>query len=168
MPRRLRIVRTRSPMRLRNSESSTSAGFATTANRARGAARAGRVERDLDCPIGFGMDPSANCIIMHHRNTPPYTSRSAPTRSPADQQHSGERSMHAGAAGRRYNAVSDFVDANVERGLEDKIVFTDPQRTLTYGELQAATCRFGRGLQALDLRQESRIVLILLDTVDFP
>ena len=76
--------------------------------------------------------------------------------------------MHAGAAGRRYNAVSDFVDANVERGLEEKVAFTDPQRTLTYGELQAATCRFGRGLQALGLRQESRIVLILLDTVDFP
>src|SRR5262249_55030672 len=87
---------------------------------------------------------------------------------PADEQHSGEGWMHAGAAGRRYNAVSDFVDANVERGLTDKIAFTDPQRTLTYGELQAATCRFGRGLQALGLRQESRIVLILLDTVDFP
>jgi 4-hydroxybenzoate-CoA ligase len=76
--------------------------------------------------------------------------------------------MHAGATGRRYNAVSDFVDANVERGLKDKIVFTDPQRTLTYGELQAGTCRFGRGLQALGLRPEGRIVLILLDTVDFP
>ena len=71
-------------------------------------------------------------------------------------------------AARTYNAVSDFIDANVERGRKDKIVFTDPERTLTYGELQAATCRFGRGLQKLGLRQESRIVLILLDTVDFP
>jgi 4-hydroxybenzoate-CoA ligase len=76
--------------------------------------------------------------------------------------------MDATGPGRAYNAVSDFIDANVERGLADKIVFTDPQRTLSYGELQAATCRFGRGLQTLGLRQESRIVLILLDTVDFP
>ena len=76
--------------------------------------------------------------------------------------------MDATGPGRAYNAVSDFIDANVERGLADKIAFTDPQRTLTYGELQAATCRFGRGLRTLGLRQESRIVLILLDTVDFP
>src|SRR6266567_4452420 len=76
--------------------------------------------------------------------------------------------MDATGPGRAYNAVTDFVDANVERGLADKIAFTDPQRTLRYGELQAATCRFGRGLRTLGLRQESRIVLILLDTVDFP
>ena len=76
--------------------------------------------------------------------------------------------MDATGPGRAYNAVSDFIDANVERGLADKIAFTDPQRTLRYGELQAATCRFGRGLRTLGLRQESRIVLILLDTVDFP
>ena len=76
--------------------------------------------------------------------------------------------MDATGPGRAYNAVNDFIDANVERGLADKIAFTDPQRTLSYGELQAATCRFGRGLQTLGLRQESRIVLILLDTVDFP
>src|SRR6202049_1707830 len=76
--------------------------------------------------------------------------------------------MDATGPGRAYNAVTDFIDANVERGLADKIAFTDPQRRLSYGELQAATCRFGRGLQTFGLRQESRIVLILLDTVDVP
>ena len=76
--------------------------------------------------------------------------------------------MDEAGPGHAYNAVSDFVDANVDRGLEKKIVFTDPQRTQSYGELQAATCRFGRGLQMLGLRQESRVVLIMLDTVDFP
>jgi 4-hydroxybenzoate-CoA ligase len=76
--------------------------------------------------------------------------------------------MDAVGTGRAYNAVSDFIDANVERGLGDKTVFTDPQRTLTYGELQAATCRFGRGLRELGLRPESRVVLLMLDTVDFP
>src|SRR5436190_503527 len=66
------------------------------------------------------------------------------------------------------SSAGGFADVNVEHGRADKIAFTDPQRTLTYGELQAATCRFGRGLRSLGLRQESRIVLILLDTVEFP
>jgi 4-hydroxybenzoate-CoA ligase len=76
--------------------------------------------------------------------------------------------MDAAGSERAYNAASDFIDANVERGLANKVVFTDPQRTLTYGELQAATCRFGRGLQTLGLRPESRVVLLMLDTIDFP
>src|SRR5437016_2395757 len=69
---------------------------------------------------------------------------------------------------RPYNAVTDFVDLNVARGLSDKVAFTDPARTLTYGELQNATCRFADGLRALGVRRESRIVLLLLDTVDYP
>ncbi len=69
---------------------------------------------------------------------------------------------------RSYNAAEDFIDANVERGHGDKVVFTEGQRTLTYGELQAATCRFGRGLKTLDLRPENRVVLLMLDTIDFP
>jgi 4-hydroxybenzoate-CoA ligase len=69
---------------------------------------------------------------------------------------------------RPYNAVSDFVDANVDQGWGNKVVFTDPTRELTYSALEAATCQFARGLYALGLRPESRIVLLLLDTVDFP
>jgi 4-hydroxybenzoate-CoA ligase len=67
-----------------------------------------------------------------------------------------------------YNAVADFVDANVARGLGAKIAFTDPVRTLTYAELQTATYRFAHALRALGLRQESRIALLLLDSVEFP
>jgi len=69
---------------------------------------------------------------------------------------------------RAYNAAAEFVDANVARGLSDKVAFTDPERTLTYGALQADTCRFARGLAALGLQQESRVALLMLDTVDFP
>jgi 4-hydroxybenzoate-CoA ligase len=67
-----------------------------------------------------------------------------------------------------YNAVADFIDVNPARGLADKIAFTDPTRTLTYGALQAATSRLARGLVQLGLRQESRVVLLMLDTVDYP
>ena len=44
---------------------------------------------------------------------------------------------------RPYNAVTDLVDAQVARGLAEKIAFVDDERSLTYGELQARTCAFG-------------------------
>ena len=46
---------------------------------------------------------------------------------------------------RPYNAVTDLMDAQVARGLGGKIAFTDADRSLTYGELQARTCRVCRG-----------------------
>jgi 4-hydroxybenzoate-CoA ligase len=67
-----------------------------------------------------------------------------------------------------YNAVTDFVDAHVARGLGGKIAFVDPDRSLTYGELQARTCRFAAALRRLGLRPEDRIALLLHDTVDYP
>ncbi len=69
---------------------------------------------------------------------------------------------------RSYNAVSDLIDAQVARGLAGKIAFADPDRTLTYGALQARTCAFARALQTLGLRCEERLAVLLYDTVDFP
>jgi 4-hydroxybenzoate-CoA ligase len=69
---------------------------------------------------------------------------------------------------RPYNAAADFVDANVARGLGDKIVFVDSSRSLTYRELQAGSCRFAAALRGLGLRGRSRIVLMLHDGVDYP
>jgi 4-hydroxybenzoate-CoA ligase len=69
---------------------------------------------------------------------------------------------------RPYNAATDFVDANVAGGRGDKPAFADGSRALTYAELQVATFRFAHGLRAFGLRQESRIALLMLDTVDFP
>jgi 4-hydroxybenzoate-CoA ligase len=69
---------------------------------------------------------------------------------------------------RPYNAVSDFVDANVARGLGGKLAFTDSHRSLTYGALQERSCRFATALKALGLREENRVVLLFHDTVDYP
>jgi 4-hydroxybenzoate-CoA ligase len=69
---------------------------------------------------------------------------------------------------RPYNAVSDFVDANVARGLGSKIAFTDPDRSLTYGDLQSRSVRFANALRALGTRQEERVALLLHDMVDYP
>jgi 4-hydroxybenzoate-CoA ligase len=69
---------------------------------------------------------------------------------------------------RPYNAVIDFVDLNAAQGRGDKAAFIDPARSLTYGQLQADSCRFARGALSLGLRQESRVLLLMLDTVDYP
>src|SRR5215510_5178814 len=67
-----------------------------------------------------------------------------------------------------YNAAVDFVDANVARGLGQKVAFIDPARTLTYGELQARAFQFAAALKELGLRQEDRLLILLPDTVDYP
>jgi 4-hydroxybenzoate-CoA ligase len=69
---------------------------------------------------------------------------------------------------RPYNAAVEFVDANVARGNGTKVAFADGKRKLTYAELQDASVRFAHGLEALGLRQESRIALLMLDTIDYP
>ena len=68
---------------------------------------------------------------------------------------------------RRYNAATDFVDLNAARA-STSVAFDDGARRRTYGDLQAATCRFAHGLEALGLKPEARIALLMLDTVDFP
>jgi 4-hydroxybenzoate-CoA ligase len=69
---------------------------------------------------------------------------------------------------RPYNAVTDLLDAQVARGLSGKTAFADTDRTLTYGELQARSCRFASALKDIGLRPEERLALLLYDTVDFP
>jgi 4-hydroxybenzoate-CoA ligase len=67
-----------------------------------------------------------------------------------------------------YNAVSDFVDANVARGLGNKIAFMDPDRSLIFGELQERSIRFANALRELGVEHEQRVALLLNDTVDYP
>jgi 4-hydroxybenzoate-CoA ligase len=69
---------------------------------------------------------------------------------------------------RPYNAVADFVDANVARGLGDKVAFADSTRSLTYAQLQERSYRFAAALKALGLREENRVILAFHDTVDYP
>jgi 4-hydroxybenzoate-CoA ligase len=69
---------------------------------------------------------------------------------------------------RPYNAAADLVDAPVDRGLGEKIAFTDGDRSLSYADLQRRTCAFGAALRRLGLRPEERLALLLYDTIDFP
>jgi 4-hydroxybenzoate-CoA ligase len=69
---------------------------------------------------------------------------------------------------RPYNAANDFVDANVSAGRGNKVAFKEGSRTLTYGDLQKDTCRFASGMKALGFGQETRVVLLALDVIEFP
>src|SRR5262249_24605438 len=69
---------------------------------------------------------------------------------------------------RAYNAVTDFVDGNVARGLGAKVAFTDSTRSLTYGRLQEHSYRFAAALGALGRRQEDRLMLVAAGPVDRP
>ncbi len=69
---------------------------------------------------------------------------------------------------RPYNAVSDFVDAHIAAGRGNKVAFVDPERSLTYGELQARSIRFANALRDLGIEPEQRVALLLNDTVDYP
>jgi 4-hydroxybenzoate-CoA ligase len=76
--------------------------------------------------------------------------------------------VHDFSQRRPYNAVTDFVDANVARGLGSKVAFIDPERSLTYGDLQARSIRFAHALRSLGVEPEQRVALLLNDTVDYP
>lgn len=66
------------------------------------------------------------------------------------------------------NAVGYFVDRHLREGRGAVIAFRDPWRDLSYAGLAEATCRFAGALRAAGVERERRIVLLLLDTVDFP
>jgi 4-hydroxybenzoate-CoA ligase len=71
-------------------------------------------------------------------------------------------------SGQIYNAVTDLLDRNIDEGRGNKIAFIDRKRQVTYQQLQAESCRVGHLLKKLGIRQEQRVALMMLDTVDYP
>jgi len=69
---------------------------------------------------------------------------------------------------RDYNFAADILARNLAAGRAGKPAFVDPRGACTYGQLAERVNRFGAVLRALGLRREERILLCLLDTVDWP
>ncbi|MCP3970831.1 MAG: benzoate-CoA ligase family protein [Rhodobacteraceae bacterium] len=69
---------------------------------------------------------------------------------------------------REYNAATEMVDRNVERGYGAKPAFVDPERTLSYSDLQTASNRVANLLTGLGIRREARVAVLMLDNVDYP
>ncbi|HMM54599.1 MAG TPA: benzoate-CoA ligase family protein [Candidatus Desulfobacillus sp.] len=69
---------------------------------------------------------------------------------------------------RDYNAAWDLIQRNLQAGRGGKTAFIDDEGSYTYSELAARVNRFGNVLAGLGIGQEERVMLCLLDTIDFP
>src|SRR5579863_9215905 len=74
----------------------------------------------------------------------------------------------ADAVPRDYNFAADILKRNLDAGRGDKAAYIDHRGSYTYAALAARVERFGHVLRALDIRREERVLLCLLDTVDWP
>ena len=69
---------------------------------------------------------------------------------------------------RDYNAAVDLIERNLAAGRGKKVAFRDDRTSLTYEALAERVDRAANALRGLGLEPEQRILLCLLDTVDFP
>lgn len=69
---------------------------------------------------------------------------------------------------RDYNAAHDLIERNLVAGRGGKIAYIDDRGSYTFDELSKRINRFANVLKRLQVRQEERILLCLLDTIDFP
>ncbi len=66
------------------------------------------------------------------------------------------------------NAVDWFVDRHAREGDGSAVAFEDPWRSLTRNELVESTRRFAGALTRSGIGRERRLVMLMLDTIDFP
>ncbi len=69
---------------------------------------------------------------------------------------------------RDYNAAHDLVERNLAAGRAGKIAYFDDAGACTFGELAERVNRCANALIGLGLREEERVLLCHLDTIDFP
>ncbi len=69
---------------------------------------------------------------------------------------------------RLYNAAVDLVDRHVSEGRGERTAFRDDRGSLTYASLADRLARAGGALRGLGVEPEQRVLLCMLDTVDFP
>ena len=73
-----------------------------------------------------------------------------------------------GSVPRDYNFAADVLQSNLDAGRADKPAYIDGRRTLSYRQLADRVARFGAALRGLGIRREERVMLVMLDTVDWP
>src|SRR5512143_2736094 len=69
---------------------------------------------------------------------------------------------------REYNAAHDLLERNLRAGRAGKTAFIDDAGSYTYGDLAERVNRFANALTGLGVAREQRVLLCLLDTIDFP
>ena len=69
---------------------------------------------------------------------------------------------------REYNAAHDLIERNLSAGRGAKIAYIDDGGEYSYDELAKRVNRFANVLTSLGVHREERVLLCLLDTIDFP
>lgn len=69
---------------------------------------------------------------------------------------------------RDYNAAYDLIERNLQSGRAGKTAYIDDNGAYSYGELAERVNRFANALLALGMEMEQRLLLCLLDGIDFP
>ncbi len=69
---------------------------------------------------------------------------------------------------REYNAAYDLIERNLAAGRSDKIAYIDDDGSYSYADLAERVNRAANAYKSLGLEMESRVLICLLDTIDFP
>src|SRR2546427_6479149 len=69
---------------------------------------------------------------------------------------------------RSYNFAADIIERNLRAGRANKPAYIDPRGSWSYGQLAERIDRFGQVLRSAGISREERILLALLDTIDWP
>jgi len=69
---------------------------------------------------------------------------------------------------RLYNAAVDFIDRHLAEGRGDRIAVRDDRGSTSYRELAERVNRCGNMMRELGIRPEDRVLLLMLDGVEFP
>lgn len=67
----------------------------------------------------------------------------------------------------RLNASGYFLDRHVQEGRGERLALRCQGRSLTYADLLRSVCAAAAGLRSLGVRPEERVLLVLLDSVEF-
>src|SRR3984885_6353193 len=72
------------------------------------------------------------------------------------------------AVPRDYNFAADILARNLGAGRADKLAYIDQRHGSSYRALAARVDRFGSVLRSLGVRREERVIICLLDGIDWP
>ncbi len=73
-----------------------------------------------------------------------------------------------GVIPRDYNFAADVLQRNLDAGRANNPAYVDARGTTTYGQLADRVARFGAALRGLGIKREERVLMAMLDTIDWP